>query len=115
MNRSKLNLVQLISLLCVFVGVVLKFSDVKYAEYIYTTGVVGLFFLQIIYAIKTKKAPLQTKRIASLMFLATSILGVGAYFMFLNNDYWAVSVLIYALIAIFLSFRGGKKKRTTRK
>ncbi len=111
MNRSKLNLVQLISFLCLFIGVVLKFSQIKYAEYIYTLGVAGLFLVQIIYSVKTKKAPLQTKRIASLMFVATSILGVGAYFMFQNNDYWAVSVLIYSLIAVFLSFRDTKEKK----
>ncbi len=111
MNRSKLNLVQLVAFVCVFVGVVLKFSKVEYAEYIYSIGVGGLFLVQIIYSIKTRKAPLQIKRIASLMFVATAILGVGAYFMFQNNDYWAVSVLIYALISFFLSFRGNSNKK----
>ncbi len=105
MNKKHFNLLQIIASAAVFVGVVLKFSNIEVAKYLFASGVFGLFILQILYAYQTRKKAIKRKRIVSLMFIATIILGLGAYFMYIGNDNWVLAVLIYALVSLFLSFR----------
>ncbi len=108
MNKKHLNLLQIIASVAVFVGVILKFTNIEVAKYLFAAGVLGLFIVQILYAYQTRKEPVRNKRIASLMFIVTVVLGVGAYFMYIGNDNWVLTVLIYALVSLFLSFRGKK-------
>lgn len=108
MKTNNLRNIQFFSSLCVLGGVGMKFGNISLGVYVFLIGVLGLFGLQILYAIKTKDAPLQVKRVAGLMFVATVILGLGAYFMFTDNGNWVVMVLIYALITFYLSFRNKK-------
>lgn len=109
MNKKHLNLLQIISSIAVFVGVILKFAHIEIAKYLFIFGVLGLFILQILYSYKTRKESVKHKRINSLMFIITTILGVGAYFMYIENDNWVLTVLIYALVSLFLSFREKSK------
>lgn len=106
MSSGRYKYAQLVASLFVLVGVGMKFADISSAVYLFSVGVLGLFVLQIMYAVETKDAPLQVKRIAGLMFVATVMLGLGAYLMFVGSGYWVVMVLLYALISFYLSFRG---------
>ncbi|HET7732571.1 MAG TPA: hypothetical protein VFK73_01935 [Paludibacter sp.] len=96
------------SLLAVL-GCIIKFFDITYAPYVFSTGAVFLIYVQLKHLIDNRKSETREKRLSRNGMLSSLLLGLAAYFMFTGSNSWVVAVLIYALSSLFLSFRGNAK------
>lgn len=92
--------------LATIAGAVSQLLNLSYAPYIFAFGAVLLILNQLIVVVEDKDGDFRTKRLARLSLLASLLLGLAAYLMFTESNSWVVAVLMYALISIFLSFRG---------
>jgi len=87
-------------------GIFLNFFNIVYAPYVFSAGAAVLIVIQLKSAIDNRKAETRQKRLTINGVFSTLMLGLAAYFMFTGSNTWVVAVLIYALTALFLSFRG---------
>lgn len=105
MKKNNLAIIQFIGSLAVLIGAVLKFVNFEFANYVFAGGAVLLFVMQIVYLIKSNKDDIREQRLHRLMILATSLLGVASYFMFVRGYSWIPFVLAYAVVSLYLSYR----------
>jgi hypothetical protein len=87
-------------------GAFAKLFEIIYAPFIFSAGTGVIIFLQAKNAFNQKNAEMRQQRLARIGFLTSLMLGLAAYLMFTNSNSWVVAVLIYALSAFFLTFRG---------
>ncbi len=101
---------QLIGSVLVFAGAVFQLFDFDYAisKYIFSLGALSLIVVYFTQNYQAKDEDKRTQRQYRLMIFASLFLGVSAFLMFKNDERWVVLVLVYALISVFLSFRGKK-------
>ncbi|VBB48324.1 conserved membrane hypothetical protein [uncultured Paludibacter sp.] len=105
MKKNNLTFIQFVGSLLILVGAALKFFVFDFSNYIFAAGALILIALQFFYLFQSKNQDFRTQRLHRLMFLATALLGVGAYFMFTGKNTWIPLLLSYALVSLFLSFR----------
>ena len=86
-------------------GAFSQLMNVNVASYIFTTGAAMLIVYQFMAYMTDKKKDLRTQRLSRLNFIYSLLLGLAAYFMFVQSNSWVVVVLIYALVSLFNSFR----------
>lgn len=91
---------------CSVVGSVAHLFDVPVAPYIFSVGAALLIFFQTRFAMSNRDASMRVQRLSRIGLMASLLLAVAAYLMFTASNLWVVAVLIYALITLFLSFRG---------
>ncbi|MHB9056719.1 MAG: hypothetical protein ACYC2P_11300 [Paludibacteraceae bacterium] len=110
MNKRTLNTAQLIGSLLTFAGAALQLFEFEFSKYVFASGALSLIVVFFIYNYLARNENSLVRRHHRLMMFATLFLGIGAYLMFTNKGSWVVMVLIYALISVYLSFRGVEKK-----
>lgn len=86
-------------------GAFSQLMNVNVASYIFTAGAAMLIVYQFMAYMTDKKKDLRTQRLSRLNFIYSLLLGLAAYFMFVQSNSWVVVVLIYALVSLFNSFR----------
>jgi len=87
-------------------GAVTQLINLNFAPYIFAFGAALLIINQLIVVVEDKSDDFRAKRLARLSLFASLLLGLAAYLMFTESNSWVVAVMMYALISIFLSFRG---------
>lgn len=105
-NNNNLVAIQFFGSLFVLVGAAMKFFSVEFAQYIFAAGTGILLIVQVLFMAASKNEDKRIQRLHRLMFIATILLSAAAYFMFTGTVSWIPFVLAYALVSLFLSFRG---------
>lgn len=101
---------QLVGSVLVLAGAAFQLLDFEFdiSKYIFSLGALSLIVVYFIQHHQAKDEDKRTQRLYRLMLFASLFLGVSAYLMFKGDERWVVLVLLYALISVFLSFRGKK-------
>lgn len=87
------------------VGAVAQVLSIKAAPYIFSVGAFGLILLAFMTMKQTVTDDFRIKRLYRINFFTSLLLALAAYLMFIASSLWVLAVLIYALNALFLSFR----------
>jgi len=95
-----------ISSLLAVLGAVARFFDQFYAPYVFSVGAALILILQFIHVFNLKTKSVREQRLGRIGLFAAMLLALSSYFMFTNSNLWVVALLIYALVTLFLSFRG---------
>ena len=106
MNQVHLKYFQIAGGLLILTGAALQVFEFNFAKYVFSAGALILILLQMFFVLKSNKEDKRIKRLNRLLFLVTATLGVAAYLMFTGANSWVVMVLLYAVLTVFLSFRG---------
>ena len=86
-------------------GAFSQLMNVNLSSYIFSAGAAMLIVYQFMAYMADKKKDLRTQRLSRLNFIYSLLLGLAAYFMFVQSNSWVVVVLIYTLVSLFNSFR----------
>lgn len=87
-------------------GAVSELLSFSFAHYLFAFGAMLLILNQLAVVVEDRDKDFRNKRLARLSLLANLFLGLAAYLMFTGSNSWVVAVMMYALISMFLSFRG---------
>ncbi len=104
-------MMQLIGSVMVFAGAAFQLFDFDFpiSKYIFSFGALSLIIVYFVQNYQAKDEDKRIQRQYRLMLFAALFLGVSAFLMFKGDERWVVLVLLYALISVFLSFRGKKE------
>lgn len=96
------------------VGAVLYFvrlgeAGMMVAKYSFAAGAALAIFQTLLYAYQNRTDDIREARRQRLMFIMAVFLGVGAWYMWMENMLWVGLMTVYAVGSFYLSFRGGKK------
>ncbi|MCM1034736.1 MAG: hypothetical protein NC038_06065 [Paludibacter sp.] len=94
--------------LLLLLGAVLAVFDVPFAVWIFAAGALLAVVQAFLYALRNRSDNWREARLHRLNFVASLFLGIAAWFMYKENNAWVVMLLLYALLVLFLSFRGKK-------
>lgn len=87
-------------------GAIAQFLKYTFAPYVFAVGATLLIIYQLKVALDNRKSDMRIQRLSRMNFLASLLLAIATYLMFENSNLWVVGVLIYALVSLFISFRG---------
>ncbi len=105
---KKLNYLQIlyvIGILLVVFGSLGHFNRLDIAKYFFGAGSVLIILERLIVQFQTKEADFKAQRIGRMQLMMSLLLGLGTYSMFDGTTLWIATIVIYALVTLFLSFR----------
>ena len=86
-------------------GAIAQIFDIKIAPYIFSTGAAGLIVLSFLAMQGAKNSDSRIQRLYRSGFFSSLLLALAAYLMFTASGLWVLAVLIYALSALYMTFR----------
>lgn len=92
----------------VLAGAVLQISNSWFAPYVVGVGAIFIFVLRVISS--PKDADFRVRRLMRIQLFGSLLIVASAYFMFTNNNAWALALLLAAVIDIFVMIRLPKDK-----
>lgn len=104
MNIIKLS--QIAGGIAAFLGSLLHFFVQETGKYVFAVGAILLIALPVIDMIKNNRTDFREHRIQRMNVMVSLLLGLATWSMFDGSSLWVASILIYALVVLFLSFRG---------
>lgn len=91
-----------ISAILITVAAGLHIFQFNIAKYLMIVGAAG--FAAIVFTSPYSGNSIKGKRIFNLQIFAAILIVVSAYLMFTNTGYWAVTLLVAALLTLYCSF-----------
>ncbi len=113
MSKKQVSYLQALGAILVVVGATVRLfeADFPVFKYLFSLGAIILIVVAFIHHHQARNEDIRVQRQYRMMLFATAFLGVAGYLMFLNDERWVVLVLMYAVISVFLSFRGKTTKK----
>ncbi len=96
----------MVGAILVLIGVVMQIMKSCYAPYITAGGGILIFIFRIITSSKTND--FRVRRLMRMQFFSSFLLLGGAYFMYINNNAWALALFLAAFLDIFVMWRTPK-------
>lgn len=75
------------------------------AKYVFATGTLIVVLYHFISMMITKEENFVKQRLLRIGLISSLFLALGTYSMFDHSDLWVPSILIYALVTLYRSFR----------
>lgn len=95
-----------IASLLAILGAIAQFLDQFFAPHIFSVGATLIIILQFVHVLNLRTKSMREQRIGRIGLFASMLLALASYSMFTHSNLWVVALLIYALVTLFLSFRG---------
>lgn len=87
-------------------GALLAVFDVPFAVWVFALGAIWTVVQALVYALRNRSDNWREARLHRISFVASLFLGLAAWFMWKQNNAWVVMTFVYAVLVMFLSFRG---------
>lgn len=87
------------------IGAVGQVFSVNLSPYVFSVGALGLIILSFITMQQLLTDDFRIKRLYRINFITSLFLALAAYCMFISSGLWVIAVLIYAVNAIYISYR----------
>jgi len=81
------------------------FMELQPSKYIFGVGALALITFQLIEFLSFKKDDFRIKRILRMNLMMSLLLALATYSMFEGTNLWMASLVIYAMVSLFFSFR----------
>ncbi len=91
--------------LLLFAGALSHCFNYFFAPYVFAAGAVLMMVQSLLMAQNLRQKDIRTRRLGRISFMATLMLLLAAYCMFVHSTSWVVFLLVYVLISLFVSFR----------
>jgi hypothetical protein len=104
LEKTKINLLVFSGTIAT-VGALGQVFSFKIAPYVFSVGALGLIVLSFITMQQFTSDDFRMKRLYRINFITSLFLALSAYLMFTSSSLWVLAILIYAVNALFLSFR----------
>ena len=105
----KNNILFVLAVLLILIGTILQIIKVELAPYIFSTGAFILFLLRIIFP-SLNRDDFRQKRLHKIQFISSVLLLLSAYFMFVGNNNWALSLFLAAIFDWIVILRTPKEE-----
>ena len=105
MKIKYLNNAYVIGVLLVTAASVAWLMKIEQAKFVFGTGALIVILYHFITSMYLKDDNFIQQRLQRIGMFSSLLLGLGTYSMFDHSDLWVPSILIYALVTLYRSFR----------
>ena len=95
----------LVGALLLIVGSLGYFFEWLPSKYVFGAGSLALISYQLIEFLSFKKDDFRIKRLLRMNLMMSLLLALATYSMFDGTNLWMATLLIYAMVSLFFSFR----------
>ena len=112
MKDQKLaNIFFYISALLIVSGALLKISNYTNASYIFLAGACILTFSRVLFFVQNRDK--MKGRLPQIQIFSSALLVLSGYFMYVGSNSWSVFIFLFALIELYVTFRGNNFQQKT--
>jgi len=105
---KKINYLQVFyiaGILLIVLGSLGHFSGIELAKYLFGAGAILVILERLIVQFQSKDLDFKAQRIGRMQLMMSLLLGLGTYSVFEGTTLWIATIVIYALVTLFLSYR----------